>query len=403
MDLAVFKDVMIEPLDTSHKEGRYLLCSNGRHYEVSFYAAVLAGLPQQGYDSWPEIAVRFSEITGESCTEQAVEKAAEKLFSVMDFRDGKAKGRQHQFLFRTELLHPTMVRNIADRLKFLYRFWVAVPAVCAIAIFEILFYTGDLGMIRTLDGSGWIVIIAVLGLFVLNSLFHEFGHAAACRYFDADNGDVGFGLYLTFPVFYSDVTSVWKLNRRERIVVNFGGVYFQSIFLIPFFIAYFLTGNDLCKLYIYATNMNFIFTLNPFLKFDGYWIMSDILGVPNLRQRSMEYVRALFGKDRRRKISESFLSGVKPAEKVIAVIYSVISTGFFLYFFVYAIPLMIYRMLPETFSDWKSIIVRLSQGTVPEAGVIIGNTISLVLLGFMMFFIVRSVVSLSRRLLRRSR
>lgn len=392
MELSVFKDITIEPLDTSHKAGRYLLCCNGCHYEVSRYVAVLAGLLRQEYGSWPEIAARFSEITGESCTEQDIMKMAEKLFSAVGFADGKA--RKHQFLFRAELLQPSAVRKIADRLKFLYRLWIAIPLVCIIVLSEILFYTGDLGMIRTLDGSGWIVITAVLGLFVLNSLFHEFGHAAACRYFDAENGDVGFGLYLTFPVFYSNVTSVWKLSRRQRIVVNLGGVYFQSIFLIPFFIVYFLTGNDLCKLYIYATNMNFIFTLNPFLKFDGYWIMSDILGVPNLRQRSMEYVKALFGKNRRQKIRESFLSGVKPAEKVTAVIYSVVSTGFFLYFFVYAIPLMIYRMMPETFANWKSIIVRLSQGTVPGAGVIIGNTISLVLLAFMAFFIYRSIVSL---------
>ena len=42
--------------------------------------------------------------------------------------------------------------------------------------------------------------------------------------------------YITFPVFYTDVTDVWCLTRRQRVIVNLGGVYFQLIFLIPFFL-----------------------------------------------------------------------------------------------------------------------------------------------------------------------
>lgn len=403
MDFAAIKDMAIEPLDTSHNNRRYLLRYNGRHYEVSHCIAVLVGLLRQDSISLSEIAARFSEITGISCSEHDMEDAIEKLLHAVCADAGKPDGKRRQFLFRAKLFQPMLVRRIADKLKFLFMPWLAVPAICIITISEILFYAKGLGIIKTLDGANGIVIVLVLGLFVLNSLFHEFGHAAACRYFNTENGDIGVGLYITFPVFYSDVTSIWKLRRSQRVVVNLGGVYFQSIFLLPFLIVYFLTGDDMCKLYIYATNMNFLLTLNPFLKFDGYWIMSDILGIPNLRQRSMEYVRALFGKKRKQKLHALFLAGVKPVEKVIAIVYSVISTGFFLYFFAYAIPRMIYLMFPQAFSNWKSIIIGLSQGNIPDTSEIFSNTISLILLAFMLLFILRSIIVFLRKFIFRLR
>lgn len=84
------------------------------------------------------------------------------------------------------------------------------------------------------------IILGVLLLLLLSSFVHEIGHASACRHFGVKHGGIGFGLYLTFPVFYTDVSEIWKLKRTERIVVNMAGVYFQLILLIPFFLIYFL-------------------------------------------------------------------------------------------------------------------------------------------------------------------
>ena len=80
-----------------------------------------------------------------------------------------------------------------------------------------------------------------------SSFFHELGHASACKYFGVRHGGVGFGLYLTFPVLYTDVTEIWKLNRRQRCVVNWAGVYFQSYGLILLLVAFFVTGDDILR------------------------------------------------------------------------------------------------------------------------------------------------------------
>ena len=63
----------------------------------------------------------------------------------------------------------------------------------------------------------------MVGLFIFmisSSFFHELGHAAACKYFGIRHGGIGFGLYLNFPVLYTDVTEVWKLyNQLEPIII----------------------------------------------------------------------------------------------------------------------------------------------------------------------------------------
>lgn len=107
----------------------------------------------------------------------------------------------------------------------------------------------------------------IVGLFVfmlLSSFFHELGHASACKYFGLHHGGIGFGLYLNFPVLYTDVTEVWKLNRMQRCVVNIAGVYFQSYWLLALLIAFLLTNNDMLRYLILTMNLSFLMTLNPF-------------------------------------------------------------------------------------------------------------------------------------------
>lgn len=60
-----------------------------------------------------------------------------------------------------------------------------------------------------------IYILSGLLFFLFFLSFHELGHASACRYFDISHGGIGLGLYINIPVFYTDVSSVWKLPRKK--------------------------------------------------------------------------------------------------------------------------------------------------------------------------------------------
>lgn len=127
-------------------------------------------------------------------------------------------------------------------------------------------------------------------LLPLIGFFHEFGHATASLKLNIRPKEIGLGLFLVFPVFYTDVSDIWKINKWKRVIVNFGGIYFQII-LSCFLTVLLAFVNDLCVLSIilsmFTTNLLMMaYAAFPFFKNDGYWIYSDLFHIPNLSYRS---------------------------------------------------------------------------------------------------------------------
>lgn len=125
--------------------------------------------------------------------------------------------------------------------------------------------------------------------------FHELGHAAAAARFGVAPKTIGFGFYLIFPVFFTDVTNVWKLAKGQRIMVNLAGVYFQLLLSAALIGVFYLipAAHGLMRTVVGTViSMNIfvvIYSLNPFLRNDGYWVYSDFFEVPNLMSRSVLY------------------------------------------------------------------------------------------------------------------
>ena len=129
------------------------------------------------------------------------------------------------------------------------------------------------------------LFLMVFGLSFLSGLFHECGHATACYYGGAKPGRLGVGLYLVWPVFYSDVTDAYRLDRTGRLRVDLGGVYFNVIFTLVTAGAYFLDGFEPLLLVIFLQQVIMLYQFMPFLRLDGYYLVSDITGVPDLFAR----------------------------------------------------------------------------------------------------------------------
>jgi putative peptide zinc metalloprotease protein len=143
-------------------------------------------------------------------------------------------------------------------------------------------------------GSG--VEVAILGGAVLFSvLVHEFGHAAACLRYGCPPGRIGIGLYLIFPTLFTDVTRAWRLPARQRAIVDLGGLYFQSALLVALGAYGLLTSSPIALQLIWITLFSMLYTLNPVFKMDGYWLLSDLSGLPNLHRRMGEGGRELLG------------------------------------------------------------------------------------------------------------
>lgn len=123
---------------------------------------------------------------------------------------------------------------------------------------------------------------------------HEFGHATAAYFNKLEAREIGIGLYFIFPVLYTDVTSIWKLPRKERIKVNLGGLYFQLItgFLL-IILSLLCIRSVILKQIITANLVIVVYNLNPFFKFDGYWVYSDFFDLPNLHKQTSKHAREL--------------------------------------------------------------------------------------------------------------
>jgi putative peptide zinc metalloprotease protein len=143
------------------------------------------------------------------------------------------------------------------------------------------------GIAQSLRGALYdpIFILVLLGLVILSAAFHECGHATACAYGGARPGKMGVGLYIVWPAFYTDVTDAYRLGKGGRLRTDLGGVYFNSIFTLATFAAYFLTGFEPLLLIVPLQIMEMLHQFLPFIRLDGYYIVSDLTGVPDMFAR----------------------------------------------------------------------------------------------------------------------
>jgi putative peptide zinc metalloprotease protein len=129
------------------------------------------------------------------------------------------------------------------------------------------------------------LVFIVIALTVASTALHEIGHATACRYGGARPGAIGAGIYLVWPVFYSDVTDSYRLNRMGRLRTDLGGVYFNLIATALMCIAYLATHYEPLVIAILLVQMDALHQFFPFFRLDGYYVASDLIGVPDLFMR----------------------------------------------------------------------------------------------------------------------
>jgi putative peptide zinc metalloprotease protein len=129
------------------------------------------------------------------------------------------------------------------------------------------------------------LLLLILLVTVLSAGFHEFGHAAAARRGGATPGAMGTGLYLIWPAFYTDVTDSYRLGRGGRLRTDLGGLYFNALVAVAILAIWWATGYDALLLVIVTQFLQMVRQLLPLVRFDGYHILADATGVPDLFQR----------------------------------------------------------------------------------------------------------------------
>jgi len=129
------------------------------------------------------------------------------------------------------------------------------------------------------------LLLLVIVVTVLSAGFHEFGHAAAARRAGAEPGAMGAGIYLVWPAFYTDVTDSYRLGRGGRVLTDLGGLYFNAIVAVGVTGAWWLTRYDALLLVVATQILQMLRQLTPLVRFDGYHVLADLTGVPDLFHR----------------------------------------------------------------------------------------------------------------------
>ncbi|MEV0795968.1 MinD/ParA family protein [Kribbella sp. NPDC050459] len=183
---------------------------------------------------------------------------------------------------RGVLLPAGPVRVIARVLAPLFHLPVIVAVLASVLAFDVWIVTSmapsDV-FAALVEPAG---VIAVLILLLAATLFHEFGHAAGCHYGGAKPGRIGVGIYLWIPAFYTNVTTAYRLNRAGRLRTDLGGVYFNAVFIVASAGLYLQTGWTPLLAIIALSHLEIAQQLLPIVRFDGYYILGDLAGVPNL-------------------------------------------------------------------------------------------------------------------------
>jgi putative peptide zinc metalloprotease protein len=180
--------------------------------------------------------------------------------------------------------------NVVDRLARMFG-WLFSPVVLALALgaliaFDVWLFFSH-GVAAGLRGTLYepVLLLAMFAAVIAATAWHEVGHATACRYGGARPGVLGAGIYLVWPAFYCDITDAYRLDRRGRLRTDLGGVYFNGLFSVAVAGAYFATGFEPLILVILGQHLIVLQQLIPALRFDGYYVLSDLTGVPDILGR----------------------------------------------------------------------------------------------------------------------
>lgn len=137
--------------------------------------------------------------------------------------------------------------------------------------------------------GNWLYLAIALAV---TKVLHEFGHGLSCKYYGGECHEMGVMLLVFTPCLYCDVSDSWMLpNKWKRAAIGAAGMYVEVV--LAAFATYLWWNshpgifNQLCLDVMFVSSVSTImFNANPLMRYDGYYILSDVLEIPNLRQKA---------------------------------------------------------------------------------------------------------------------
>ncbi len=235
-----------------------------------------------------KLAEALSQRLGRRFGAEHIDRIAQKLAAqgLLAGSEHRAPPKRNPLLalrWKVLVTNPEITRRLTAPFTFLFRPWVMWPVLaCFVGVFWfVLFHKGVASATSEAFHSPGLLLL-VFALAVASAGFHELGHAAACRYGGATPGGMGMGLYLVWPAFYTDVTDTYRLPRRDRLRVDLGGLYFNAVVAVVTMAIWLVWRQDALLLLVALQVLQMVKQLSPVIRADGYHILSDATGVPDL-------------------------------------------------------------------------------------------------------------------------
>ena len=207
--------------------------------------------------------------------------------------------------YRFRGIDPTRILNILDRSIgwiFHVQCMIAGLLFCAMALVMVLARRSQLEI--ELPGIGSLFTATNLPILLLSVLFvkilHEFGHGLTCRHYGGECHELGVLIVGFVPLLYCDVSDSWlQQDRRKRMLVSAAGIGTELLLAAMFAMLWTISRQGF--LHTFSLNVMIVSSLNtvlvngnPLLKYDGYYVLSDWLGIPNLAGESKAAAMAVF-------------------------------------------------------------------------------------------------------------
>lgn len=153
-------------------------------------------------------------------------------------------------------------------------------------------FVGTFPFVFSLEGAA----ISILSVIFIKCL-HELGHAYVAHRFGCRIPTMGIAFMVMMPLLYTDVSDAWKLKSRwQRLRIDSAGMLVELTVAAYALLAWAFVPDGPLRSAIFvlaATGvvLSLLVNLNPFMRFDGYYILADLLGVENLQPRSFRHMR----------------------------------------------------------------------------------------------------------------
>jgi putative peptide zinc metalloprotease protein len=368
----------LQEVESSGKQKQYMLRINGSTYYIGELIRIIvesltdkrptSEITQQ-LNHWARGHYQFTDATVEQIIEEKIKplKIFDENGNVVEEKKERMTAPTSGFTARWDFLKYEHIKGLLDVLKHFFH-PVVFFSLLGLAVYFNITYFYELtpyatknmaaaqgGARQCLSGIGYLLVYYPAAILIL--FIHELGHAASAHLFKAPPKSIGFGFYFIFPVLYTDVTEIWKINRMKRTIVNLGGIFFQL--LINLILFYILantkdpqTINILVSLIVINTATLFI-NFNPFFKFDGYWIYSDIFKLTNLRQQSNAYITLFLNKFFPKlpfRLNENTKQIFKPWNPFL-ILYTICNYAFWIY-----VIYLVIGFIGQAFKAWAGVI-----------------------------------------------